>query len=197
MRIVCIHGYKSSPSQHFWPKLHDSLREAGHDVIAPELPNPEAPVCQEWVDAIKHSIRRPGGDTIYIAHSLGGVALLHYLEQASDMAGTPKSSILISAPFMIEHERFASFFHPPVDFETVQWKSQEFSILHAKDDTVVPIEHAHKYAAVLHGEVRLVETGGHFTNTEEIPPILDFIQSRNVQPGDSLDDVFSDLRHLF
>jgi predicted alpha/beta hydrolase family esterase len=197
MRIVCIHGYKSSPSQHFWPKLHDALREAGHEVIAPELPSADAPLCADWVEAILCSIHRPGGDTIYIAHSLGGVALLHYFEQASDMAGTPKSSILIGVPFYVAHERFASFFHPAVDFDTVQWKSQEFSILHAKDDPVVPVEHAQRYAKALHGEMRIVETGGHFTSADDLPPILDFIQYRNAQPGDSLEDAFTSIRHLF
>lgn len=192
MRIVLIHGYKSSPRQNFWPWLSDALRERGHDVVAPELPNPAEPICQEWVDTIKKSIHRPAGDTVFIAHSLGCVALLHYLEQA-DMAGTPKAIILISAPFHIASERFASFFVPPVDFETVMWKGQEFILVHAKDDAVIPFDHAKRYEQELNGALKEIETGGHLMDVTELSILLDLIDDRNTVPGDSLHDDFSDI----
>ncbi len=192
MRIVFVHGYKSSVSQHFWPWLSDTLKIRGHEVFAPELPSPEAPVCQEWVEAIRKSIHRPGGDTIFIGHSIGCVALLHYLEQA-DMAGTPKLIILIAPPFNIESERFQTFFDPMVDFETVMWKGQEFIIIHAKDDMVIPLDHAQRYEHELNGVLKVQETGGHFNTVTELPILLELIDDRNVEPGDSLQNDFSDI----
>lgn len=192
MRIVLTHGYKASPQTNFWPWLRTQLTQRGHEVITVDLPSPEAPQCAEWVEAIDRAVARPGGDTMFIAHSLGGVALLHYLENAQ-MSGTPKSVMLISAPFHIGSETFASFFEPMVDFDTVMWKGQEFIIIHAKDDAVVPFDHARRYERELNGHLHAVESGGHFLDAPELPLILDLIDDRNMEPGASLPDDFSDI----
>ncbi|MEK7529700.1 MAG: alpha/beta fold hydrolase [Patescibacteria group bacterium] len=192
MRIVLIHGFKASPQHNFWPWLSSALRERGHEVIIVALPNPEAPICSEWVDAISQSILRPGGDTIFIAHSLGCVALLHYLENA-EMSGTPKSVILVSPPFRIGSETFRSFFEPPIDFDTVMWKGQEFAIIAAKDDDVIPFDHAQKYERELNGHLHALESGKHFFDAKELPLILELIDDRNSEPGATLPNDFSDI----
>ena len=192
MRIVLVHGYKASPQQNFWPWLGSALRERGHDVIAVDLPNPEAPNCQEWVQAISQAGLRPGGDTIFIAHSLGCVALLHYLENA-EMSGTPKTVILVAPPYYIGSEKFASFFSPPIDFDTVMWKGQEFAVIAAKDDDVIPFDHAQKYERELNGHLYALEGGKHFLEAKDLPLILELIDSRDVEPGESLSNDFGDI----
>lgn len=192
MRIVLIHGFKASPQHSFWPWLSLALRERGHEVMAVALPSPEAPNCQEWVEAISKSIMRPGGDTIFIAHSLGCVALLHYLENA-EMSGTPKSVILVAPPFRIGSETFQSFFEPPVDFDTVMWKGQEFAIIAAKDDDVIPFDHAQKYERELNGHLYAHESGKHFVEAKELPLILELIDNRSAEPGATLANDFDDI----
>lgn len=192
MRIVLVHGYNASPEHNFWPWLQKELTDRGHEVIAPQMPNPSEPNCQEWVDAIDASIKYPAGDTVFIAHSLGCVALLHYLEQA-DMSGTPKSVILVSPIYYVGAERFNSFFVPPIDFDTVMWKGQEFAIVHAKDDDVVPFDHALKYEKKLQGQLKALTEGRHFVDAKELPLILDLIDDRSVAPGATLEDDFEEI----
>ncbi len=192
MRIVLVHGYKASPEHNFWPWLRDELTKRGHEVIAPKLPNPEEPNCQEWVKAIDDSIKYPEGDTIFIAHSLGCVALLHYLEEA-DMSGTPKSVILVSPIYHVGAEKFESFFNPPVDFDTVMWKGQGFAVVHAKDDNVVPFDHALKYEKELQAQLFALEEGKHFVEAKELPLLLDLIDDRDSEPGESLPDDFKEI----
>ena len=192
MRIVLVHGMNASPQSGFWPWLGDALRARGHEVIVPELPNPAEPNCQEWVEAIDKSIHEPSGDTVFIAHSIGCAALLHYFEQA-DMSGTPKSTVLIAPPYHIGSEKFESFFNPPVDWDTVEWKSQGYVVIHSKDDDKIPFDHALKYEQLLNAQLMAVEEGKHFTEVTELPLILDLIDDRNVEPGDGLDDDFSDI----
>jgi len=192
MRIVLIHGYKASPEMGFWPWLREELVKRGHEVIAPELPNPAEPDCEEWVVAIDKAIMRPQGDTIFIAHSLGCVALLHYLEQA-EMAGTPMSSILVSPIWYVGAKRFESFFVPPVDFDTAMWKSQGFTIVHAKDDDVVPFDHALRYEKELQGQLEALDEGRHFVDAEKLPILLDLIDGRSGEPGEDLPDDFAEI----
>lgn len=129
---------------------------------------------------------------MFIAHSLGCVALLHYFEQ-TDMRGTPKSSILIAPPYHIGSERFESFFKPPVDWDTVEWKSQGYVVIHAKDDDKIPFDHALKYEQLLNAQLLAQEEGKHFIETKELPLLLELIDDRNVEPGDGLHDDFSDI----
>lgn len=192
MRIVLVHGYKASPRHNFWPWLYDELKNRGHDVTAVDLPNPEEPQCAEWTGAIADTIHRPGGDTIFIGHSLGCVALLHYLENA-EMSGTPKSVILVSPPYHIGSEKFETFFSPKVDFDTVMWKGQEFVVVAAKDDDVIPNDHAEKYAGELNGELHMLDEGKHFVDSIDLPKILELIDDRDVEPGASLPDDFDEI----
>lgn len=192
MRIVLIHGMNASPQTGFWPWLGDALRDRGHEVIAPDLPNASEPNCQEWVDTINKAIYEPRGDSVFIAHSIGCVALLHYFEQAA-MSGTPKSTILLAPPFHIGAEKFASFFQPAVDWDTVEWKSQGYVVIHAKDDTKIPFNHAQKYEQLLGAQLIALEEGGHLTDITSLPLILDLIDSRSVEPGDGLPDDFAEI----
>ncbi len=195
MRIVLVHGYNSSTEGNFWPWLRESLDTRGHEVISVSLPNPSEPNCEEWVKAISESIAQPGGDTIFISHSLGGVALLHYLEGA-EMSGTPKSVILVSTPFNIGSERFESFFVPPIDFDTVMWRGQEFVLIHAGDDDVIPVDHSKRYEKELNGMLHILESGKHFIETKELPLLLELIDERDVEPGAQLNDDFAEIEDI-
>jgi len=192
MRIVLVHGLGADFESGFWPWLIGALRDRGHEVLLPEIPNDDELNCADWVEAINTSIHEPGGDTMFIAHSIGCVALLHYFEQA-EMTGTPKSTVLIAPPYFIGSEKFESFFIPPVDWDTVEWKSQGFVIIHAQDDVKIPLNHAQKHEQLLHGQLMELETGGHFNEVKELPLILDLIDDRNVEPGSSLPSDFDEI----
>ena len=197
MRIIGVHGYRSSPRQHFWPLLEDELKKRGHEVLIPELPDPENPDPETWTKALVEAARVLTDEDIIVGHSLGGAAALRFLE-AAEARTTPKACVLISTPWFIKDERFRGFFLSDLDHDVLMWRASKFHIVHAKDDRVIPVDHAQKYASVFHGTLTTPETGGHFNDSLPHPEILEAVERAITEPivyapGKSLPDAFADI----
>jgi len=192
MRVVLLHGYKSSPDQNFFPWLKDELRKLDVEVVVPSLPNPEEPNLDEWLEATKKEVGRLDNETMVLGHSLGGVLALKMLERF-EMHGTPKASIFVATPWKLGAEKFETFFSDFIEWDELMWKSQEWLFVHSKDDPVVPVDHSEAYAKVLDGEVLLRDEEGHYQG-EKYPVLLDLIKERIQTPGGMIEDQFADLR---
>jgi uncharacterized protein len=197
MRIILVHGYKSSPTMNFFPWLERELRSRGFDVIIPVLPNPEEPDRDAWTAALVDASAPLTDQTIIVGHSLGGAAILRMLE-AAEARSTPHAVVLVSTPWMIKDERFRGFFFSEFDFEVLMWRASKFLVIHAQNDPIIPVEHGKRYAGVLHAKLVTPETGEHFQGAE-YPVILEEILKIAEEPvvyapGKSLDDDYSDIR---
>jgi predicted alpha/beta hydrolase family esterase len=196
MRIIGVHGYKSSSKKNFWPFLYDELRKLGHEVIIPDLPNPEAPDPEEWVQTLLDQVGTLNGEDIIVGHSLGAPTALKFLE-AAEARSTPHAVVLISPTWRIEAERFRGFFLSELDYEVLMWRAKLFTVIHDRNDTVIPFSHGEKYAKMLQADMVTTQTNGHFDEAE-YPAILDtIIKLINTEapyaPGQSLNDEFSGL----
>lgn len=197
MRIIGIHGYRSSPRQHFWPWLEDELKKRGHEVLTPELPDPENPDPEAWTKALVEAARVLTDEDVVVGHSLGGALALRFLE-AAEARTTPKACVLISTPWFIKDERFRGFFLSDLDHDVLMWRASRFHVIHAKDDRVIPVDHAQKYAQVFHASLVTPDAGGHFNENPTYPVILETILSAIEEPivfapGKSLPDAYADL----
>lgn len=197
MKIVLIHGYKATSNSNFFPWLKEELRKLGHDVFAPDLPNPETPDPEEWTKALVESVGPIDDETIVVGHSLGAAAALRFLE-AAEAYSTPKACVLISPPWMIRSDDLRGFFLSELDFDVLMWKASKFVIIHSKDDDKIPFDHAQKYADVLHATLIERDKGeGHFLG-EKYPIILDTLKKIidldiEFDPGRGLDDQYLEL----
>lgn len=175
MKIVLIHGYKSSSQGNFFPWLRDSLHAKGHEVICPDLPSADEPNPEEWTKTLIEEVGVIDDETIIVGHSIGAVTALRFLE-AAEARSTPKGVVLVSPPWMIKSETFQGFFLSELDFDVLMWKASRFVVIHSHDDKKIPFDHAKKYADVLHA--RLIERNegeGHFLG-ERYPVILETIE---------------------
>ena len=197
MRIVLIHGYKASPQDGFFPWLEGALRDAGHEVVVPALPDAEAPDPEEWTKFLLEEVGAIDDETILVGHSLGAVAALRFLE-AAEARSTPKGCVLVSPPWMIKSETFQGFFLSELDYDVLMWKASRFVVIHSHDDPTIPFDHAEKYAKVLHAKlIERNEGEGHFRG-ERYPVIFDAIDTVAkeeivYEPGMSLDNQYEDI----
>src|SRR5262249_53881475 len=85
------------------------------------------------------------------------------------IAGT----VLIGSPYCstINVKAMTRFFEHPIDWWTVAGAAKKFVIIHAKDDPLVPFDHALRYQEALNAELVLLGKGGHFVQ-KTAPPIL-------------------------
>ena len=81
-----------------------------------------------------------------------------------------------------------------LDFDVLMWKVSKFTVIHARDDKVIPFDHAEKYAKVLHANLVEQPEGEHFQGTS-YPIILSEIEKLIneelvYEPGMGLEDEF-------
>jgi hypothetical protein len=105
---LILHGWQGSGPGHWQTWLAERLRGDGHDVLYPDLPDPDRPRLEAWLEALE-GLRRPG-DTV-VCHSLACCLWLHHQARGGPVA--PR--VLLVAPPCLEPPppEFASFFPVP------------------------------------------------------------------------------------
>ncbi len=93
MRFLVLHGLGGSGPGHWQSWLAERLRDAGHDVRFPALPDPDEPALGPWLEALGAE-RAPGGGEVVVAHSLGCLLWLHHRAAG----GPPAERALLVAP---------------------------------------------------------------------------------------------------
>ena len=92
MRFLILHGYEGNGPDHWQTWLAGQLRDAGHDVAYPDLPDPLHPDLEAWL-AVLGAERRGAGDVV-VCHSLGCLLWLHHRARG----GPPARRVLLVAP---------------------------------------------------------------------------------------------------
>lgn len=160
--ILILHGWNASPDLHFFPKAKEKFEQMGYRVEIPALSGGYFPKLDRWLEVIKNL--KPDENWVLIGHSLGGVALLKYLETA---ARPVRQTILLAVPFeAMDFEGIENFFAGGFDWEKIRANCPRFNLLYETDDPVVEKEHGQKYAQNLKGELTIVPGGMHLHNID-------------------------------
>jgi len=91
--FLILHGLEGSGPGHWQRWLEQRLRDAGHEVRFPDLPDPSRPRLDAWLEALAEH-RAPRGGEVVLAHSLGSVLWLHHRARG----GPPAERALLVAP---------------------------------------------------------------------------------------------------
>lgn len=81
--VLLLHGWRSRrPVGHWHNWLAASLAERGHQVAYPQLPDPDEPQLDAWMDAASEALGSlTASSRIVVCHSLGCLAWLHLAER--------------------------------------------------------------------------------------------------------------------
>jgi predicted alpha/beta hydrolase family esterase len=81
-RFLILHGWQNRrPIGHWEWWLAERLRERGHEVCYPQLPEPDHPELKAWLGVIETAFdRRPGVEQVVVAHSLACAAWIRLAE---------------------------------------------------------------------------------------------------------------------
>lgn len=98
---LLIHGLENHrPEGHWMRILAGRLRQNGQYVAYPQLPNPDSPVAEQWLEVLEREIQlmKEAGfqHMVVIAHSLGCVAWLKFL--VSKVSAIDVDRVLLVAP---------------------------------------------------------------------------------------------------
>ncbi|MCB5187004.1 alpha/beta fold hydrolase [Methylobacillus caricis] len=183
--IYIIHGYQASPQSHWFPWLKQALEQEGATVHVPELPGPNSPKVQGWLEHLQVNIQQHDKHTFFVGHSLGCITLLqHLMSQTTPIGGM----VLVSG--FAEHLSFLPEVDPftasPLDFEHLIKLSRHRVVVAAKDDNIVPYPYSLRLSDRLGAEWELFEEGGHFMEQDgftEFPAIYDVLMRIMSEPA--------------
>lgn len=96
--FLILHGFQNHrPEGHWQHTLAARLGERGHEVRYPQLPEPDAPVLDDWLTELHTHLRKPpSGGLVVVAHSLSVLLWLHAAARTPD--ALPADRALLVAP---------------------------------------------------------------------------------------------------
>ena len=161
--VFMIHGYGVTPEKMWFPWLHAEIERKGVAVSVPALPDPYRPNFDTWLKFMTPFASKWTPRTLLVAHSIGGVLGLRLLERRTKVR--LRAAIIVSSPFAstINVKPYVRFFERPIDWWAVRERAEEFTVMHAKDDPLVPYDHVLRYEEALGAKRFLLPNGGHFT----------------------------------
>ncbi|MBN2052815.1 alpha/beta hydrolase [Candidatus Woesearchaeota archaeon] len=150
----------------------------GFEIIKPRMPLPENAKYPEWKIHFERYFPFFRNNIILIGNSLGSIFLAKYLSENK----FPKkilSTYLICAPFndTLPEEDLVGGFKLKSDLSLLEKNSPHLTLLFSKDDDVVPVSHAKKYAEKLKNAKIIIykSKNGHF-KISKFPEIIRMIK---------------------
>ncbi len=161
--VYIIHDNGGTPKSLWYPWLKSELsREISSEIKAenidiPELQNPAA--LQAWKDKIRASVGRLSERTYFVAHGLGGIAALKYIEESGHKIG---GIVLVSGfekPTANMDKKLAPFGEANLDFKKITGQIKHITVIAARDDKSVPYKTSEELSEKL-GAKFVLEQGG-------------------------------------
>lgn len=162
-RVLIIHGWESNSREHWFLEEKDRLEKKCHEVVVPDMPHTFHPKKEEWIKVIEDF--KPNSNSVLIGHSLGGTAILRYLERTSNPI--PKC-ILIATPIKklkkpdCDFGPIDNFLKPEFNWQKIKQNCQEFIIIDQAKDPWVPLQHGQDLAKHVKGNAITIEGNNHF-----------------------------------
>jgi predicted alpha/beta hydrolase family esterase len=178
MNFLILHGIGGHAGIHWEQWLHDELKEQGHTVIMPELPDSARPSRAQWLLEALQAIKDiDTTDLVIVGHSLGVTTALDLIEQST----TPVKALVSVSGFAIDYgAELNSYFlrEKLVDFDRVRANIGTSVVIYGDNDPYVTQEALKHLADALCVGPTIIHEGGHL-NTEggytKFPRLLDTI----------------------
>ena len=161
---LIVHGSYGHPGENWFPWLKNALEQLGWRVFAPTFPTPENQSLESWMRVWKQYEKYRDQETMFVAHSLGPVFLLHILEKLEKPIAS--SFFVASAPEpcgIPEFDRVnASFFKDDFDWERIRKNCGEFFVYYSESDPYIPKDFSPRFAKNLGVSPIHIPRAGHF-----------------------------------
>ncbi|EAM0196211.1 serine hydrolase family protein [Campylobacter coli] len=165
-QIYIVHGYDSDENYGFLPSVAKNLKAKNHEVLLLSFPNAFSPKLDE--------------NTFFITHSLGGVAVLDFLNSLDER--TKIGGVIMVAPFdepLAKLPILNDFIKPKLDYKKLDNMIIHKIIISAKDDKVVPTWMSENLAKKLNAKFIRTPNGGHFMESEgfkDLPLVIEELE---------------------
>ncbi len=181
-RVFIIHGWDRSPEKDSLPWLRRELEVRGFEVSVPDMPNPDEPVIERWIFHLSSVAKEVDENTYFICHSIGGQAVLRYLEKLPE--GTKIGGVVFVAGWFTltnletdeEWETAKPWIETPINFDKVKKHANKFIAIFSDNDPFVPLENKEMFEKKIGAKTVVELNKGHFLSEDgvtELPSVID------------------------
>ena len=167
-KVYIIHGYFASPSDHWFPWFVEKVHAMyGIEVEVLRMPTPETPHVEVWLEKLRDKIGTPTNETYIIAHSLGCITLLRYLDSFKESFAL--GGMILVSPFDNPLEIFPnldSFVDIKLDYDKLSRNILQKHVIFSDNDMYVPSFISKKLGIKLDSALLEIPRGGHFLGIE-------------------------------
>ncbi len=166
-QVYIVHGYGASPGDHWFPWLSAQLQAQGARVTTLALPDSGNPQAGAWQAALQAGITRHDGNTYLIAHSLGCIATLHFLQSLP--ADMRIGGVVLVSGFsekLPPLPQIDGFVAQPLDAARLIAIVPQRAVIASRNDPIVPYALSVDLSRQLESTLVTVEQGGHFLGSE-------------------------------
>ena len=161
--VYIVHGYDASPEAHWFPWLKQQLDAEGYAATVLAMPASGAPDVDRWRRTLERDAAHVDRQTFFVAHSLGCLSVLHYLDGLPDGARVG-GLVLVSGfvdplPDLPDLDPFTA---PAIAFERIIRRTEHRTVIASRNDPIVPYAHTVRLQQALDATLLTVEQGGHF-----------------------------------
>ncbi len=179
--VIVIHGYSGSPDKPRYHWLRRQLEQRGLAVDLPTMPSPGHPIEAEWLDLIDQRLSATAKPIILVGHSLGGLAVLRWLESRAHQPIFAAVSLAgVTKPLLHTTRTFSKDWQPPTDWVAIRTHAKHLVGIYSDDDWVVPPHEGDLLEQETHATMIRVSGRGHFADkdgTSELPDLLQTIDT--------------------
>jgi len=165
MSFLILHGWQGSGPGHWQTWIAGRLRSLGESVSYPELPEPDTPHLDRWLEVLDAELARAPAGLVVLCHSLGCVLWLQHAHRC--VAGSPAERALLVAPPSPSASLpgVRGFFPLAVEPEEVARAAGSTLVVAADDDPYCAEGAERLYGSPLELPVHVIEGAGHI-NTD-------------------------------
>src|SRR3989344_8825929 len=180
MNFLILHGIMGNSRENWQPWLNDKLTKLGHQVIMPNLSNPDHPTRNDWLSEVGNALKGTNpNQTIVIGHSLGVVTALDLIETLTPDQAI-KSLISVSGFGEDYGAELNSYFlkAKSIDFNKIKSNCGTFFVIYGDDDPYVPQPRLKSLADNLGVQPIIIPKDGHLNTTAgytQFPKLLEII----------------------
>ncbi|MHA5047864.1 RBBP9/YdeN family alpha/beta hydrolase [Streptomyces sp. SD15] len=160
--FLILHGWQNHRPQGHWQHwLADELTARGHAVTYPQLPDPDHPRLDIWLDRLRAHLDAPQPERVVVCHSLAVPLWLHAVARGTARADrvllvTPPSEQVIAG-----YEDIAGFGRPGATAAQLRAAAGVTRLVATDDDPYCPAGAAKEYGVPLGLDTDIVPGGAH------------------------------------
>ncbi|MDX8156768.1 alpha/beta hydrolase [Acinetobacter pittii] len=178
-QIFVLHGYSASIDDHWFLDLKHQIEDEHTTVTLIPFPDSENPDVDAWQKVLDQQIPKVDENTYFVAHSLGVITLLHFL-QRHDYQNIGGMILVSGFSGLISDSSVLNSYITKSKVDTDYFKGINKKLVYLSDnDDLVPPKLTIELAKEIDAPYITVPNGGHFLGREgytKFPQLVDSLK---------------------